>query len=466
MTRFRFGARSVPGQHASAPGRAHGIFPSNSGIAPVAQSRIDAVAAAATRRAKEAISGIDSVRLYIFQPIKHGKACNCGTSPQDNVIIPLDDSNIVDIPEQADVSGDMKPRLKVRVHDVSAYDRHVATQPANEPDHNFGLTEADILGDGPTSSTTNTAAPYTGEMHGSGSLYLHSGEYDHEMPDQPEDTFGETELLADWEDRDGFNPDSILADSAYVLGNVLTTCPVCMGSGLLGGYNIFGATRIVLSSANATGGNNLGPEVLAKAPLPMFNLGPGETVEWSGLNFPNYYSMGWAIARNLRKRIGIAMEYTLNDGVLWKPIGNLEADNQINLAAMIIRVRNDSSEPIDFSHLEIVVFHNAVQGQVSNFSQSAGLADPIKGDALQITLPPEVGLVDRNALIAEAKYNLMWRVTTVTPIMTAKRQVINCEVSADLMQPTLVETTLYPAYSIEDPKTLTYGGIEPVLGMR
>ncbi len=466
MTKFRFGGRRVPGQHANAPGRVHGIVPQNAGIAHVAQQRIDALTSAATRKAKEAISGIDAVRLFIYQPIKHGPQCNCGTAVQDTALIPASDEDTFEVPDTTDVAGDIKPRLKVRAHDVTAYDRHVANMPANEPDHNFGLTEDDILGDGPPTSTSDTNGPRTGEMHGSGNLFLHSGEYDHEVPDQVEDTYGEVELLADWEDGDdAFNPDSVLADSAYVMGGAITTCPVCMGSGLLGGYSLFGATRLVLSSANATGGNNLGAEVPAKSPLPIFDLGPGETVEWGGLNFPNYYSMGWAIARNMRRRIGLAMEYTL-DGAQWKPIGNLEADNQVNLATMVIRVRNDSDESMEFSHLEIVVFHNAVLGQVSNFNQNAGLADAVKGDGLSMTFPPEVGLVDRNALVADAKYNLMWRVVSVMPILTAKRQLINCEASTELMQPTFVETIMYPAYSIEDQKTLSYGGIEPVQGAR
>lgn len=470
MTSFRFGARSVPGQHASAPGRVAGILPGNAGISHAAQDRIDNLTSSAARRAKEAISGIDAVRLFIFQPLKHGPKCNCGTESQDTALMPTSSNSHVlgIIEDRADSADDMKSRVKVRTHDVTAYDRHVAKQPASESDHNFGVDEDDILGDGLITSTNATtgAGPYEGEMHGSGDTYLHSGAYDHERPDSVEDTYGESELLNDWE-NDGWNPDSVLADSAYVMGSSLATCPVCMGSGIIGGYEIVGGTRMVLSSANATGGENIGAETPTKSPLPIFTLQPGDNVEWSDLGVPNYFTMGWVIARNMRRKLGITILYTLNDGVLWKPISTLGSDNQIDLSNMTITVINESDEPVEFSHLELVMFHTVVLGQVTNFNQAAGLADAVKGDGLTITLPPDVGLVDRNALIADAKYNLMWRVTTVTSIETAKRQIISCEVQAELMQPTLIETTLYPPYSINGPKLLNYGGgVEPVMGMR
>lgn len=473
MTRFRFGARSVPGQHASYPGRVHGILPPNAGIARTAQDRIDLLTAAAARKAKEAISGIDAVRLYIYQPLKHGPQCNCGTEPDNRQLIPSSNPHVLGIKDdEVDSISDIKPRLTVRTQDVTAYDRHAMSQ----PNHVMGFDEDDILGDGIVTSTSGTTdpfasnapattkGPYSGEMRGANGVYLHKGQYDHEQPDSLEHTYSEIDLLDEFEGDEAWNPDSILADSAYVLGSVLNTCPVCMGSGIIGGYSIFGATRLVLSSANSIGGDNIGAE--AKDNLPVYSLNPGETVLWDNLDLPNYFSMGWAIARDMRKRVGVAIEYSL-DNVSWKPIGSLEGDNAVDLSQMVLRVTNDSDEVLDFSHVELVVFHNSVMGQVTNFNQSAGLADAIKGEGLTITLPPEVGLVDRNAFIADDKYRLMWRVVTVTPVMTAKRQVINCEVQTELMQPTLVETTMYPAYSIEEPTTKSYGaGVEPLMGER
>lgn len=471
MSNIRFGPRSVQGQHPAYPGRVHGIVPGNAGISHAAQDRIDLLTSAATRRAKEAISGIDAVRLFIWQPLKHGPACNCGTDPlYDTTPDPSANPYVLGIVEdKMDSADELKPRLRVKSRDVTAYDSHTATNPhashgLDEDDDVLGVTLVTSTrgNTDPYTEDSTSSGPYEGPMHGTNGLYLHQGSYDHEMPDSNEDEYGEV-LISEYE-NDAWNPDSILADNAFVLGSSTMTCPVCFGIGILGGYSLFGATRLVLSSANATGGNSLGSD--DSIDPPSFDLNPGEYVEWSDLKCPNYFSFGWAISRFLRGRSDAVITYSLDD-TTWKPIEQLQSDNAVNLSTLAIRVTNTGTQNAKFSHADITLFHSDVLGQVTNFNLIAGLAAAIKGDGITITLPPEVGIIDRNALIGDSKYKLMWRVTTVTPISTAQMQVISCELMTELMEPSLVETILYPHYSVEGQAQKTYGnGVEPVQGMR
>lgn len=469
MTRFRFGSRNVLGQRANAPGRVAGILPQNAGVAPVVQAQIDTLTAAASRRYKEAISGIDAVPLYIFQRLTTGTPCNCGAGegqPEE----PDNPHTLGIVEDDIDSVSSFKERLNVKTYDVSGYDRHVANVQSSRV-----FNEDDILGEDTVTSTSGSTdpyapnsssnGPYSGQTHGYGDLHLHAGSYDHEIPDAVENTYGDVELLEGWED--GWNPDSILADSAYVLGALLSICPVCMGTGLIGGYSLVGATRLVFSSGNYTGGENSGAEAPQESSLPVFTLQPGDTVEWEYKNFPNYFKPGWYIARNMRSRVNVAISYSNDGRATWKPISQLGNDSAANLSSVVFKVENDTSNIIEFSHFEIVVIHTDVLGQVTNFNQTAGLEEAIKGEGITITIPPEVGQINRNSLIAEAKYKLIWRVLTVTPIMTADRQLINCETPTELLKPAMVETILYPEYSIDLPTQMIYGnGVEPIQGER
>lgn len=468
MTRFRLGPRFVPGQRASSPSKAHGLIPNNAGIAPVAQDRIDLLASAAARKAKEAISGIDAVSLYIFQPLRHGVACNCGAQANyDTIRNDASNPNTVGIIEDSDEVDDIddfKPRLKVRVRDLTPEDHFKRSTPRS--------LEDEIFGDDPITSTSGTVDPYSadadpeidkgpyeGKMEGAGRLYVNRGSYDNELAAASE--FGE-ELISDYENE--FDVESTLRDSAYVIGSSLATCPICFGSGLLGGYSVVGGTKLTLSSANATGGDNIGPESGDPA---YYELEPGNSIIWEEQSLPNYFSLGWSIPRYMRRRLdGVLMEYSL-DGNTWKPIGLLEDDRTVDLSQIQFRLTNDSQEPVKFTHWEITVFHTPVRGQVTNFAPLAGSSQAIKGNGIQITLPPEVGVIDRNSLIGDNKYRLMWRVVDLETIMTAKRQVISVTANTELMEPSLVETTLFPHYSVDgDPQKIFGAGVEPIMGMR
>jgi hypothetical protein len=470
MTSFRFGARSVPGQHAGSPGRAHGIIPSNAGIAHAAQDRIDLLTSAASRRIAEAIS-IDAVQLFVFSSKRHGIQCGCETVPSEHVE-PQTPINPYVLGESEDKTDDLDAtgsKLRVRVRDVSADDHHRAMQRSYRPDHNY--SEADIFDEEPIPPATSTTGstdpyvedslstgPYEGPMHDG----RHAGEYDHETSDTTSDEYGE-ELISQY-DTEPWNVDSILNDNAYVIGSS-QTCPICFGTGLLGGYDLLGGTRLILSSVNATNAPVLGPDVSVSPPA--YNLAPGEYVEWGGLNCPNYFKFAWASSYDGRHNSEVTIRYTLDNGTTWKAIAQLENDNQVNLTALIIRATNETTHDVGLTHVDVTLIHNVVRGQLTNFNQTAGHDRAIRGDGLEISFPPELGKVDRNALVAENKHRLMWRVTTVTPVETAKGQVISCSAATELMEPTLTETMLFPLYSVKGNKQLIYGtGVEPVQGLR
>jgi hypothetical protein len=474
MTRFRIGSRSVPGQRANTPGRVHGILPANAGISYAAQDRIDLLTSAATRRASEAISGIDSVQLFIFQPKRGGKACACGTqATYDTTADESPNPHVLGIVEDpADDMSGVGSSLKVHVRDVSATDHHMRHTNKNRPDHRF--SEEDIFDEevippaSSTSGSTNpyvvgstSTGPYEGEAHGG----LHAGSYDHELPDGPE--FGE-ELLDEYSQGDAWNPESILQDNAYVLGSTVNTCPVCMGNGVLGGYNLLGATRMILSSVNVTAENVLGEEH-NEGQVPFYTLEPNESLEWGDLNCPNYFQFGWAAAYHYRRASSVTIQYTLDTGPTptWVTIKNIGTLSEVALDDLRIRVVNLTTEAVKFTHLDVTLFHNEYRGQLTNFNEQAGSSTAVKGDGVEITLPPEVGKISRNSLIGDNKHRLMWRVTNLTPVVTAKGQVISCTATTEVMEPALVETHLFPLYSADGNSQLIYGaGVEPVQGQR
>jgi hypothetical protein len=447
----------------------HGIVPPNAGIAHAAQDRIDLLTSAASRRIAEAIS-IDATQLFVFSPKKFGVRCGCETEPSDHVAeTPSSNSHVLGVAE--DTTDDLDTAgstLRVRVRDVSADDHHFAQTKSYRADHNF--SEADVFDDEvppPKTSTSGTTDPYTtnslsvgpyeGPMHDG----RHAGEYDHEYSDSPSDEFGE-ELIADYE-KDAWNPDSILADNAYVIGSS-QTCPICFGTGLLGGYDLLGGTRLVLSSVNATMVPMLGADESVMPPV--YHLDPDDYVEWGGLNCPNYFQFAWAVAYDGRHASDVVITYSL-DGTTYAPIAQLASVSQVNLQTLVIRATNTKDYPIDLTHVDVTLIHNVVRGQVTNFNQTAGHSVAIRGDGIEVSLPPEVGKVDRNSLIGDNKYRLMWRVTTVTPVETARGQVISCSVMTELMEPTLTETMLYPLFNVKGNKQLVFGaGVEPVQGMR
>lgn len=469
--RIQIGGRSVPGQHAAYPGRTHGILPPNAGIGRIAQDRIDRLTAAASRRYKEAISYIDGVELYVWQLLYDGPPCSCGQEPEEPEI----ENGIAFIPDDSNAVDDYEPTLKVKTRDVTAYDDHIAKQPARA-DHNYqDEDDDDILGPitVPASSTSGNTDPYTpnslstgpyeGPMHGTGSSYMHQGQYDHEVPDSRSDEVGE-ELISEYEQENFWNPNSVLDDSTYVLGTMENTCPICFGTNIVGGYSLTGASRLVLPAVAVTAGTADDLDNAAKPPL--YTIAPGEYLEWAGLTLANYFSFGWAIAFDLRKSVGLTITYSL-DGTVWFPIKSIGQHNKVPLNTLRVRVTNESDSEIEFSHVDIMVQHTKVIGQVTNFNPAAGLSAATKGNGITITLPPDVGIIDRNSLIADNKYRLMWRVTDLETVSTHTRQVVSCTANTELLTQSFIETILYPNYTIEGRKQNIYGaGVEPIQGER
>lgn len=466
--RIQIGGRGVPGQHAAYPARPHGILPNNAGIGPIVQDRIDRLTAAASRRYKEAISYIDGVELYVWQLLYSGDPCVCGKVPDE----PDTTNPHMDfIPDKTNAVDEYTDSLQVKTYDVSGYDEHME-HTKHAPDKPYNPTVENVLGDLVSSTSGDTdpyikgsksTGPYEGRMHGQGSSYLHQGQYDHEVPDSRSDIYGE-ELISEYEQDNYWNPDSILDDDAYVLGTLENTCPICFGTGYIGGYSLIGSTRIVLPAATSSAGSTNDFDPNAKPPV--YVLQPDDYLTWTNVKASNYFTFGWAFALNLRKTVPLRIEYSV-DNVNWFPIKAIGQHSTAPLNTLSIRVTNAGVDTIDFSHVDIMLTHTKVVGQVTNFNPASGLSAATKGNGITITLPPDVGIIDRNSLIGENKYRLMWRVLDLETVATHTRQVVSCTANTELLSPSYIETILYPNYTIEHRKQHIYGaGVEPIQGER
>jgi hypothetical protein len=433
--------------------------PANTGIGDNANDTLAALAAASARRQKEAISNIDGVTLFLWQRLYAGETCPCrGGAPEDE---PNTDPNVVSIDDSPHVPSvnDGYSSIKVHAVDVSPAHRHTEWEKPlvsdAEPAHHFEATK--------DSDVEPTIDPLEA-LHGYGRVTPGGpgqNPLDHEW-DNTDGLFSD-QLIADFEGEQSWNPEQMLLDNAYLLGMTHTACPLCLNTGFIGGYSLWGGTHRILpvEYAYEAEGAVLDED---NAKVPVWTIQPGGYAAWR-TSLPSYFTVAWTLARNNRDAAA-GLQFAFSIGSNGTPSPNLKDFAQSPLDDLVVKVTNISNQPQKLTHVDLTVRHIMLKGQVSNYTAQAGLDQVVKANPLTVTLPAEVGIIDNNSIIAEAKYALVWRVTDLDTISDKDLRVTSVSTQTKLVGPSEIEATLFPMYAEKIVAQKLFMGIEPRQGTR
>lgn len=248
-------------------------------------------------------------------------------------------------------------------------------------------------------------------------------------------------------------------------GQDKTRCGICFGYGYVDGYSLYNGQRIVLESTKV---NSISGFVSNTEKLPLSFSSPlrlDSYVEWI-VELPTYYQrvMGVNIRNNLKSVEGLIAIFSIDNGITWKVlnatnidsgfgapqraiirvvVNNTTQDNIVNIdpqygissSTGLEYVRSATSDPIEFTHLEIFyIMGDMPKAQMPNFTRPTNFEFFDVLVQAQMEVGADISWIDREYIIGDSKHGLLWKVVDATPKLTSLRQVLGYDLSLRLVQ--------------------------------
>ncbi len=200
------------------------------------------------------------------------------------------------------------------------------------------------------------------------------------------------------------------------------SCPICFGSGYVGGFQPLKGFRKVIAAHQM--------ETSSSLELPQFELAPGEH------SFTVTFPLGLCRVeayRAFRGRDLVPFKSKI-DGVLLDRMGGRASimpycDGKPHTVTVI------TDSPITHFEIQGTVANNTVYFELPKRSKSADLSQLERGEPFQVLVSPEVPHIDTLDVIVEASQGKVLVVQGVTPWKTKAQQGLGFELQVRVAQP-------------------------------
>lgn len=370
--------------------------PSNYGAAPHAIEEIKRTIPMANNRYDEALK-VNGIPVMLWRRTLEGVRCTCRDG--HNEIIDEDNGNPT---EEESVRNDPQPRAESNIIRVRG-SRALVNQDQERKEIVLGV---DIGRDEDYETRTN-----------------HPHEDDGDNP--------------------AFLDDPNIMQHFLQSGTDTTTCGICIGTGYIGGYSLYGGQRLVFASHNLQSNEDFSIKNEDNAPLTYIGT-EGATLTWT-FRVPTYFKASWMAARNNIKAADV--QILINGNPL--PIQGWSVFKGQTVTLSVVALNDDA----EFTHLEVVLqFKEWPYTQADNLQDDTNYSSVEPTQTLDFPFSPNVQRVNRQDVFFDFKYNKVWRVNSVTDYKLTDGTVISWQASAtsrtrfDILS--LLKVAIYPKYEI------------------
>lgn len=396
-------------------------FPTNTGISPVAQQRIDTLVSAANRKHAEALK-TDGTQGFLFLKQRVGLPCTCQlvqtTADQMTLSTPT-----LKIADSSTDSGSADSSPMGRAFRVRDYDGLFSNS----------LTKAPP----PTGSTLQ-------EIHQRRMAERGDFTQSEMIPVEADQSIDEILSMAD-----GFEDEDSAAlqkqpSLARLYGGEKSPCAICFGSGFVGGYSLHAGQRLILD-ASGTAPVTLQDCEIDRTTAPhsfIIERSGTKAVEWTVV-VPTYFHsvLGVAVRNNIDPAVGFIVEAHTGNGNWNAVTPQYLASFNGTPTTLTLRVRPVTSDApgtgqFRFTHVELL--YQIASPLIVNLPTFERTLDYEQFDVLQtlsgVEFPASIPMLDREAVLVDTKYNQAWNVVSVESKRTASNQTFNNVVSLRLIQ--------------------------------
>lgn len=372
--------------------------PRNTGMAHIAQQRLDHVAAQANKQQEEALR-VDGSRIQHWAKSERGSFCTCQNLKKDD-FAPFSSVHTNEkVTAELNSNDDLKPTFIVRGGRLQ-----------NKPNPKFeGSTDITQNKDlrKPDVRNVNTVNPTLEDLE------LPSGES--ELND----------LLALLDQGD---------DSAFMFGGEGSQCGICFGTGYVEGYTLTNGQRFILEASGAHCPNlDAGGFTLDKSKLPnvfVSELNKNNYVVWTNVELPTYFRKcrNLVVRNNTRPCESAVIEGRIGAA----PFAELTTDvlNGLNGQAtkmdIRVRCRNSRVEGLcEFTHVEFTYQYS--DWFLAQIPPRTPAQVPNSGRQIvntEMVLSSKIPNLKTGDVIYEDKYDQLYKVNDVTDFVTQKGTVM------------------------------------------
>lgn len=232
--------------------------------------------------------------------------------------------------------------------------------------------------------------------------------------------------------------DAVEEDDGFMLNTNLSLCSVCLGTGIVGGYDIFGGKRVILTPETAEGGHGVN---ISNAPH-SFNMN-NTNCTWKLLLPKGVNHVVRLSVFNNTKELPVSaydLEITL-DGIT-------KTANNVSIKEMSVGKEVEltliAKGNIEFTHLELMYYYypQYVKSDLGQLSMQSDITKQITYNDINVCITPELTYINPDDLFTDTLYGQLWRVTSVETVKDANNNIYTHTVGATVVQPNDVQYVL------------------------
>ena len=221
-----------------------------------------------------------------------------------------------------------------------------------------------------------------------------------------------------------------LQEDAYSAG----ACPLCFGTGVVGGYSCLEATRIVLFADDISESN---AAILSDGYPQEISLDLQESFVTFSVVLPMQIPNSTV---KLRVFNGFELQHgsvLIEDNGVWKPFNGSVKVGRNKFKIQKVNFRRNEVEPFNFTHMEIMLplVSKADMADIPNLVNSF---DPLRVypyASATFSLSPEIPRLNPQDVIADVYHKLLWMVTSSTPVYASNGQIWHQTVECRVIEP-------------------------------
>lgn len=219
-------------------------------------------------------------------------------------------------------------------------------------------------------------------------------------------------------------------DSSILLGTNVSSCSVCMGTGIVGGYAAVGAFRVVLDAQTTWQSLDITP-VAESNPVALEAL-----TDSARLQFEITLPVGCTSIDCIRLWDNESLVKSGWQLLIWSGSEWVDAANIIDFCTGLPVTMRLNVSRVRFTHLEVQLNNSAMPIYASwpNVTESQNPTLPENYDSVSLQLSPYLNSVRVGDVVADSTYSKLWVITNVTDRMDRERRVAGWEVSARMVQ--------------------------------
>lgn len=397
--------------------------PNNYNYSKRVNDRIDNILPIVNERHNEAHKTDGSV-VYLFNKARKGRVCSCqkheyvknvGESLNRQVFSTESDTHLANNVESSTVD-EIPSHKNTTVFRVRGFGNNSKSNTSNNENDAF----TDII--------NNDLSSVRGDID------------DEREEFHNEDPLNDIMDMAEFdEDDDGIYQNEV---TSSLHGGERTLCGICLGSGFVNSYSLYGGLRTILDASH-TVPFELNNSAVESNDLPnSFELFNSEdsSVIWH-YNLPTYYSEILAILprNNNKPAYGLDLQAREFGSVDWFPLTKqfLLDKRGTNKTISIRAVKRSDNvfEKVKFTHIEIYFrFTDNIILNMVNLNKSLDYNEYDIFQTVNIEVPGYVTGIERESVLLDTKFNRAWHVIEVEPRETANNQNFGYNVSMRLIQ--------------------------------